>query len=89
MKVFGRAWLQFEIDEHGDEVEIRQTALYDPHGLTGLFYWYTLYPLHELVFGGMLRNIARHASNLDTTQRRPLPRRTVPRPETWPGAPRD
>jgi hypothetical protein len=30
-------------------------------GLAGLAYWYLVYPLHNLVFGGMLRNIARAA----------------------------
>ena len=34
---------------------------FDPVGLFGLVYWYSLYPLHQLVFGGMLRNIAKAA----------------------------
>lgn len=61
MKVPGRAWLEFEVqgDEHGST--IRQTALFDPIGLVGLGYWYSLYPLHEFVFAGMLRGIARAA----------------------------
>ena len=37
---------------------IRQTAIFDPVGLLGLIYWYALYPLHQLVFAGMLRGIA-------------------------------
>jgi hypothetical protein len=37
---------------------IRQTAIFDPVGLAGLAYWYALYPLHQLVFDGMLRRIA-------------------------------
>jgi uncharacterized protein YbjT (DUF2867 family) len=41
--------------------EIRQTAIFDPQGLLGLAYWYALYPLHEFVFAGMLRGIARAA----------------------------
>ena len=58
MRMPGRAWLQFEVvgDEHGSE--IRQTALFDPVGLAGLFYWYALLPLHKLVFRGMLEGIA-------------------------------
>ena len=69
MKVFGRAWLQFEVNE-GDSLgtEIRQTAVYDPHGLTGIAYWYSLYPLHELVFAGMLRGIA-HAASAERNSR--------------------
>lgn len=63
MKVPGRAWLEFDVDADDEtgKTEIRQTAIFDPHGLFGLFYWYGLYPLHQLVFGGMLRNIAKAA----------------------------
>ncbi|MEO5616680.1 MAG: SDR family oxidoreductase [Candidatus Eisenbacteria bacterium] len=61
MRLPGRAWLQFDLEPDGDHTIIRQTALFDPLGLAGLIYWYALYPLHELVFGGMLRGIARRA----------------------------
>ena len=61
MKLPGRAWLQFDVvAEHGGS-RITQTALYDPVGLAGLAYWYALYPVHEFVFRGMVRNIARAA----------------------------
>lgn len=62
MKLPGRAWLQFEVE--GDEAGsmIRQTAIFDPIGLAGLAYWYGIYPLHSLVFGGMLRGIGRAAA---------------------------
>jgi len=61
MKVPGRAWLEFEVVESGETSDstIRQTAIFDPVGLFGLAYWYALYPLHWLVFSGMLRGIAR------------------------------
>lgn len=62
MKVPGRAWLEFEVrpDGHGGST-IHQTALFDPLGLAGLAYWRLVYPLHALVFRGMLRGIARAA----------------------------
>lgn len=59
MKLPGRAWLEFEVTGDGSAATIRQTATFDPVGLLGLAYWYGLYPLHQLVFGGMLRAIAR------------------------------
>jgi uncharacterized protein YbjT (DUF2867 family) len=59
MKVPGRAWLQFEVEDDGEGSNIRQTAIFDPDGLLGLTYWYLLYPLHERVFSGMLKNVAR------------------------------
>jgi uncharacterized protein YbjT (DUF2867 family) len=58
MKVPGRAWLQFEVIGNGDRSVIRQTALFEPRGLAGLAYWYALYPVHSLIFAGMLRGIA-------------------------------
>jgi uncharacterized protein YbjT (DUF2867 family) len=57
MKVPGRAWLQFEVEPDGTGSIVRQTAIFDPVGLFGLVYWYGLYPLHQLVFAGMLRGI--------------------------------
>jgi len=61
MRVPGRAWLEFEVTGDRDRSEIRQTAIFDPVGLFGLAYWYALYPLHQLVFAGMLRKIAQAA----------------------------
>ena len=61
MRLPGRAWQEFEVAESEGGARIRQTATFDPVGLTGLAYWYALYPLHRLVFGGMLRGIARAA----------------------------
>lgn len=58
MKLPGRAWLEFEVEPTASGTRIRQTAIFDPVGLSGLAYWYTIYPLHEFVFGGMLNGIA-------------------------------
>jgi uncharacterized protein YbjT (DUF2867 family) len=61
MKLPGRAWLEFEVTPDGAGSVIRQTAVFDPVGLPGLAYWYSAYPLHQLVFAGMLSGIARAA----------------------------
>lgn len=61
MRLPGRAWLQFDLETGPEGTVIRQTALFDPLGLAGLAYWYALYPLHELVFAGMLRGVASRA----------------------------
>ncbi len=61
MKLPGRAWLQFEVKDHPQGSEIHQTAIFDPVGVFGLLYWYTLYPVHQLVFDGMLKAIVRTA----------------------------
>lgn len=62
MKMPGRAWLQFDVEPLEDgSSRIRQTAIFDPRGLSGLLYWYLLWPAHAFVFRGMLRGIARAA----------------------------
>ena len=58
IKLPGRAWLEFEVSGDDSSAEIRQTAIFDPIGLTGRMYWYTALPVHGLVFSGMLRGIA-------------------------------
>ncbi|HXC50059.1 MAG TPA: SDR family oxidoreductase [Candidatus Limnocylindrales bacterium] len=62
MKVPGRAWLEFEVTPAEGGSIIRQTAMFDPAGLAGLAYWYGVYPLHAIVFQGMLDSIAERAS---------------------------
>ena len=66
MRLPGRAWLQFEVDGDATGSTIRQTAIFDAVGLAGRAYWYGIFPLHRLVFGGMLRNIARAAASSPT-----------------------
>jgi hypothetical protein len=62
MKLPGRAWLEFEVTDVPTGTLIRQTAVFDPLGVAGLLYWYALYPIHQLVFAGMLREICRRAA---------------------------
>jgi len=57
MKVPGRAWLEFDVEPIQGGSRIRQTAVFDARGLGGLLYWYALYPLHRIIFAGMLRNL--------------------------------
>jgi hypothetical protein len=68
MKLPGRAWLEFEVEPVGNGARITQTAMFDPLGLAGLAYWYLVWPLHELVFAGMLRGVARAAERNDETR---------------------
>ena len=62
MKVPGRAWLEFRIEPRDAATSsLSQTAYFAPHGLTGLFYWYLLYPVHSFIFSGLARQLARRA----------------------------
>jgi hypothetical protein len=53
MKLPGEAWLEFKIV--GDELV--QTATFRPLGIVGRLYWYLVYPLHEIIFLGLIRKI--------------------------------
>ncbi len=58
MKLPGEAMLEFHIlDKPEGKVELRIIARFSPRGLAGLFYWYLVYPFHNIVFKGMLKNI--------------------------------
>ncbi len=62
MKVWGAAWLEFETTPLNDSHSLlTQTARYYPKGLAGLFYWYSVYPIHVFVFRGMARAIGKFA----------------------------
>jgi uncharacterized protein YbjT (DUF2867 family) len=78
MRLPGRAWLEFEVTGHGPETTIRQTAIFDPVGWVGRLYWYALYPLHQLVFAGLLRGIAHEAVRARRSSQRPDPHSEEP-----------
>jgi uncharacterized protein YbjT (DUF2867 family) len=61
MKLPGHAWLEFTVEPDRGGSLIVQKAVFDPRGLAGLAYWYGVWPLHRLVFGGLIRNLARAA----------------------------
>jgi hypothetical protein len=65
MKLPGRGWLEFEVTllDGGRRSLIRQTATFEPRGLMGSAYWYAIFPLHTLIFRGLLRRIAQRAES--------------------------
>jgi len=65
MRMPGRAWLDFSVEFDGSFTVIRQLAQFEPHGLPGLLYWYLLWPIHELMFRGMIRQIATAALRME------------------------
>ena len=65
MKLPGKAWLQFEVEENENKKStLTQTAFYEPKGLWGLIYWYSVYALHGLIFGGMIKSIKKKAEEM-------------------------
>jgi len=66
MKVPGRAWLEFRVEPvDAGTSRLSQTAFFAPRGLSGLLYWYLLYPIHAVIFSGMARTLARRAEASD------------------------
>lgn len=61
MKVPGLAWLEMVVEPDGDASRYRQRAIFVPRGLAGHAYWWSVWPFHGIVFGGMVRNIVRAA----------------------------
>lgn len=60
MKLPGNAILDFSIIKKTEsQTELHQIARFIPRGLSGITYWLTVSPLHELIFSGMLKRIAR------------------------------
>ncbi|WP_329456649.1 SDR family oxidoreductase [Streptomyces sp. NBC_01497] len=98
MRMPGLAWLEMrtEEDDAGRTV-YRQRALFHPRGFLGQAYWWSVYPFHAFVFGGMVRNIAAAARTLDDTGRSPAAPATAragrgfgwrrPQPRPGPGLP--
>lgn len=62
MKLPGEALLEFAIEpDLAGGCSLRQQALFKPRGLLGLLYWYSVSPLHHVVFRGMLKGIENEA----------------------------
>jgi len=53
----GAAWLQFEVINEGGVTSLRQSAFFEPQGLLGHLYWYSVMPFHSLIFGNMATRI--------------------------------
>jgi uncharacterized protein YbjT (DUF2867 family) len=74
MKLPGEALLEFRIEAQPDgRCLLSQEARFQPRGLLGLLYWYSVVPLHHIVFRGMLRGIEREALRIAAASRPVLP----------------
>ena len=73
MRMPGRGWLQFELTPLADgQTRIVQTAMWDPVGLYGRLYWYSLWPAAR---GDLPRHDPRHSPG----ERLPYPAGPTPR----------
>ena len=58
MKTPGGAWLQFSIINKNFYLR----AFFEPSGIFGYLYWYSLYPIHKFIFKMMVKNIIKKDS---------------------------
>jgi len=62
MRLPGEALLEFKLDTHWENaVDLSMTAKFLPKGLSGILYWYSMYPFHVLLFRNMIENISHQA----------------------------
>jgi uncharacterized protein YbjT (DUF2867 family) len=74
MKVPGKAWLQFEAEPAREgTARLAQTAYFAPRGLLGLLYWYLLYPVHSLIFAGLIWKIGARSEETSAREQSEIP----------------
>ncbi len=72
MKVPGLAWLQFDlIPLTESKTRLQQIVFFAPKGLSVTLYWYVLYPIHKIIFSGMIQGIAERAEAQNRTLSNP------------------
>jgi len=60
MKTPGEALLEIQITDNKDgQTELQMLSRFLPKGLFGILYWYGLYPFHQWIFSGMLKQMAK------------------------------
>jgi uncharacterized protein YbjT (DUF2867 family) len=74
MKLPGLAWLQFQAQSQSNgHTLLSQTAFFAPKGLFGWLYWYGLYPIHGLIFSGLIRRLSEKVEACSSQEQRIRP----------------
>lgn len=60
MKLPGQAWLEFDCQPE----QLVQTAHFIPRGILGRAYWYSIVPIHNLVFEDLAKTVVRSSKEL-------------------------
>lgn len=61
MKMPGRAWLDFKIDDDGTKRKLFVTAYFDAWKVLGSIYWFSLLPFHHFIFRDLIMQIEKRA----------------------------
>ena len=70
MKVPGKAWLQFEVQAtaHARSIAPCADRFLCAQRIVWCLYWYGLYPIHALIFRGMIQQLAAQAQQLQAEE---------------------
>lgn len=61
MKLPGKAWLEFTIDDEGDKRKLSVIPYYFTKMLAGKLYWYIFLPFHEYIFNDLIKQIEKRS----------------------------
>jgi hypothetical protein len=62
VKAPGAGWMEWRVKVLvGGNTRLSQAAYFAPKGMLGFLYWYILFPIHWLVFTGLIKRIALRA----------------------------
>ena len=65
LKAPGEGWMEWKVKSQpeGDTI-LSQVGYFAPKGVPGFLYWYGLFPIHRLVFAGLIKKIALRAVDI-------------------------
>ena len=61
MKMPGKAWLEFQIEDEGSERRLSINAYFHTTSLWGRLYWYFFLPLHRFIFNRLIKQIEKRS----------------------------
>ena len=63
LKTPGSAWLKLEAVPQKDRTFLVLSAIFEPRGFWGYAYWYSIFPLHKLIFDDLIRKLVSKAEH--------------------------
>ena len=61
MKLPGKAWLEFNIEQQNSHSRLSTTAYYHTKGFLGRLYWYVFLPFHGVIFKNLIKQIEKRS----------------------------
>ena len=68
LKSPGEAWLKFEAIEDVSNSYIVMTAIFEPKGIWGYLYWYSILPLHLIIFKDLMIALKNESELIENMQ---------------------